>query len=161
LRWESSCVYVTIDADGTMMIPGDAEFPVIDASIATWNSATVTSTCSSLMVINQGRKALEVGNDKINLIKIRDQVWGRPASGSDRARMSSPQAAGITTAVYIDDVASGRDGAILDADVEINAVNFDLSISGSGAPSGPRGLCTAELQNTLTHELGHLHGLEH
>ena len=161
LRWESSCVSVTIDAAGTTAIPGDGEFPIIDASINTWNDATVSSTCSSLMVTNLGRKSMEVGNDKVNLIKFRDPpgVWGRPAVGSDPARMYSPQAAGITTAVYIDDVASGRDGAILDADIELNGINFDIAIA--GVSSGPPGLCIAELQNTLTHELGHLHGLEH
>jgi len=136
LRWESSCVSVTIDAPGTTAIPGDGEFAVIDASINTWNDAT--ESCSSMRVTSAGRKAMEVGNDKVNLIKFRDTTWGRPAVGTDPARMYSPQAAGITTAVYIDDVASGRDGAILDADIEINAVNFDIAVNGHA--SGPRGL---------------------
>lgn len=159
LRWESGCVFVTVDAAGTTAIPGDGEFAVIDASIDTWNTATVSSACSFLTVMNTGRKAVEVGRDMVNVIKMRDTVWGRPAIGDDPARMYGPSAAGITTAVYIDDAKSGRDGAILDADIEINGVNFDIAVNGQS--SGPQGLCVAELQNTLTHELGHLHGLEH
>jgi hypothetical protein len=159
LKWESGCVFVTIDAAGTTAIPGDGEFPVIDASIATWNDATVNASCSYLTVMSQGKKAMEVGNDKVNVIKFRDTTWGRPAVGNDPARTYNPQAAGITTAIYIDDAASGRDGAILDADIELNGVDFDISIAGQ--TSGPPGKCLAELQNTLTHELGHLHGLEH
>ena len=178
LHWESSCVYVTIDAAGTTAVPGDGEFPVIDAAIEIWNNAT--SSCSSMKVMSLGRDTLEVGNDGVNLIKLRDTTWGRPAVGNDPARMHSPQAAGITVATYVDVCkdkdtgrckascmdASGRcsttsahDGAILDADIEINGVNFDIAVNGQS--SGPRGLCIAELQNTLTHELGHLHGLEH
>ncbi|HEX4421957.1 MAG TPA: hypothetical protein VH165_28790 [Kofleriaceae bacterium] len=158
LYWESGCIFVTIDAAGTTAIPGDAEFPVIDASIATWNTDTHTPSCSFMQVMSQGRKSLEVGNDHVNLIKFRDPpgVWGRPASGNDPARMYSPAAAGITTAVYIDDSTSARDGAILDADIEINGVDFDISVD--PAPADGR---NAVLQNTLTHELGHLHGLEH
>jgi MYXO-CTERM domain-containing protein len=178
LHWESSCIDVTIDAAGTTAIPGDGEFPIIDAAIATWNDAT--SSCSSLEVMSLGRKALEVGNDGVNLIKMRDTTWGRPAVGNDPARMYMPQAAGITVATYVDvckdkdtggckascmdpsgrcSTTSSHDGAILDADIEINGVNFDIGVDGQS--SGPPGLCIAELQNTLTHELGHLHGLEH
>jgi hypothetical protein len=51
-----------------------------------------------------------------------------------------------------------RDGAIVDADIEINGVNFSISVN--GVTLGVTG-CDAELANTLTHELGHLHGLEH
>jgi hypothetical protein len=158
LYWESGCIFVTIDAAGTTAIPGDAEFPVIDASIATWNTDTHTPSCSYMQVMSQGRKSLEVGNDHVNLIKFRDppDVWGRPASGKDPARMYSSDAAGITTAVYIDDGTSARDGAILDADIEINGVDFDITIDPMMA-----GGYDAVLQNTLTHELGHLHGLEH
>jgi hypothetical protein len=158
LYWESGCIFVTIDAAGTTAIPGDAEFPVIDASIATWNTDTHTPSCSYMQVMSQGRKSLKVGNDHVNLIKFRDppDVWGRPASGKDPAMMYPSAAAGITTAVYIDDSTSARDGAILDADIEINGVDFDITID-----PDPTNFRNAVLQNTLTHELGHLHGLEH
>src|SRR5262249_12087107 len=123
---------------------------------ATWNTAT--AMCTDFKVTDGGMKAMEVGNDRVNVIKLRDTVWGRPASGSDPARTYSPQAAGITTAVYVDDASSDHDGAIVDADVEINGVNFAISAGGQTSGAAP---CHAELQNTLTHELGHLHGLEH
>jgi hypothetical protein len=157
LYWETRNVPVTVDAAGTTSLPDDQEFSIIDASIDTWNTAT--AMCTKFRVSDAGRQAIEVGNDKVNLIKIRDTMWGRPASGNDPARTYSPAAAGITTAVYVDDSGSSRDGAIVDADVEINGVNFD--VSASGVTMGPPALCHAELQNTLTHELGHLHGLEH
>jgi len=158
LYWESGCVFVTIDAAGTTAIPGDGEFPVIDASIATWNNDTVTPSCSYLKIMSDGRKALEVGNDHVNLIKFRDTVWDRPAVGNDPPRMYAPSAAGITTVAYVDDGSSARDGAILDADIELNGVNFAISVNGQ--PSGTQ-QCHVELQNNLTHELGHLLGLEH
>jgi len=157
LYWESGCVFVTVDAPGTAAIPGDGELPVIDAAIDEWNSKT--AGCSYLTIVNEGRKALEVGNDKVNLIKFRDTTWGRPAIGSDPARPYNSLAAGITTAVYVDDMTSARDGAILDADVEINGVNFAITVNGQSAGSVTKS--RSELQNTLTHELGHLLGLEH
>ncbi|TMQ16429.1 MAG: hypothetical protein E6J90_23850 [Deltaproteobacteria bacterium] len=156
LYWQSRSVSVTVDAAGTAEIPADQEFTIIDASIATWNNDT--AKCSNFKVTDTGKKAMEVGNDKVNLIKLRDTVWGRPASGSDPARMYSSLAAGITTAVYVDDASSDHDGAIVDADIEINGVNFAISANNQTTGTAP---CHAELQNTLTHELGHLHGLEH
>ncbi len=156
LYWESGCIFVTVDADGTKEIAGNDEFPIIDASIATWN--TDVSSCSYIQVMSQGTKSMEVGRDNINLIKFRDVSWCRPAEGDDPARCYSDSAAGITTATYVDDGSSSRDGAIVDADIEINGVDFAISVN--GVSLGTAG-CDAELQNTLTHELGHLHGLEH
>ena len=156
LYWESGCIFVTVDADGTKEIAGNDEFPIIDDSIATWN--TDVASCSYISVVDQGTKSMEVGNDNINLIKFRDVSWCRPAEGDDPARCYSDSAAGITTATYVDDGSSSRDGAIVDADIEINGVNFAISVN--GVTLGTAG-CDAELQNTLTHELGHLHGLEH
>jgi hypothetical protein len=156
LYWESGCIFVTVDAAGTTALPGDTEFPIIDASIATWNDAT--ASCSYMNVINEGREAREVGKDYVNLIKFRDMTWGRPAVGNDMARVYESAAAGLTTVVFVDDANSSRDGAIVDADIEINGVNF--SISANQVTSHP-GFSLSELQNTLTHEIGHLHGLEH
>jgi hypothetical protein len=156
LKWESGCVLVNVAAEGTAEIAGDGEFAVIDDSIDTWNNDT--ASCSYLQVMNLGKITSEVGNDKVNLIKFRDTTWGRPAIGDDAARSYAAAAAGITTATYIDDAKSDRDGAILDADVELNGVNFAISVDGQTL--GTEG-CLSDLQNTLTHELGHLHGLEH
>jgi MYXO-CTERM domain-containing protein len=166
LYWESGCAFVTVDAAGTSAIPGDQEFTIIDAAINEWN--TKTASCSYFKVMNTGRKAMETTNDKINVIKFRDTQctcdnggtsWGcRPATMSSAAKCYSSAAAGITTAVYVNDPNSSRDGAIVDADIELNGVNF--AISANGQTNTP-GACLADLQNTLTHELGHLHGLEH
>jgi hypothetical protein len=158
LFWESGCVFVSVADEGTTAITGDEEFTIVQNSIDTWNNATHTPTCSYLEVINEGRKVAEVGNDKVNLIKFRDTSWCRPAVGNDPMRCHGAAAAGITTATYVDDAKSKRDGAILDADIELNGVNFAISVAGQTRSSQG---CKADLQNTLTHELGHLHGLEH
>ena len=156
LYWESGCIFVTADADGTKQLPGDTEFDVIEQSIGTWNAAA--ATCSYIELRYQGVEAREVGRDRVNVIKFREMSWCRPAVDDDPARCYADSAAGITTAVYVDDATSDRDGAIVDADIEINGKFF--AIANNGVTLGTSS-CLAELANTLTHELGHLHGIEH
>ena len=156
LYWESGCIFMTVDADGTKEVSGDGEFAVVDDSIKTWNDDT--ASCSYMVMMDAGKKAMEVGKDHVNVIKFRDQSWCRPAVDNDPARCYDHAAAGITTATYIDDASSSRDGAIVDADVELNGVDFAIAVNGQTLGTAP---CKSELQNTLTHELGHVHGLEH
>jgi hypothetical protein len=156
LYWESGCVFLTIDDAGTKEIAGEAEFAIIDNAIRTWNTAS--ESCSYLQLVSVGRRAMETGRDNVNLIKFRDQSWCRPASDDDPARCHPEAAAGITTATYVDDPSSDRDGAIVDADVELNGVSFSIGVNGQTLGTSP---CLSELQNTLTHELGHLIGVEH
>jgi hypothetical protein len=158
LYWESGCIFATPDADGTKEIAGSDEFPIISASIATWNTDVDTTSCSYIKIVENPAQSLEVGNDGVNLIKFRDASWCRPAVDDDPARCYADSAAGITTATYVDDGTNPRDGAIVDADIEINGVDFAIAVDGVSLGTAS---CQAELQNTLTHELGHLHGLEH
>lgn len=156
LFWQSGCVFVTADAAGTNQVNGDAEFDAIDSSIAEWN--TKIASCSYMELVQTAPEITEVGRDNKNVIKFRDTTWCRPAIKDDPARCYSPSAAGITTAVFVDDESSGRDGEIVDADIELNGADF--AISHLGQSTGVNS-CKSEITNTLTHELGHLLGLEH
>lgn len=156
LYWESGCVLVTPDADGTKEVVGDNEFAAISDAIAEWNDNV--SSCSYMHIVEETPVASEVGNDRRNMIKFRDATWCRPAIKDDPARCYSPQAAGITTAIFVDDASSDRDGAIVDADVELNG--HDFALADNGQSTGTQ-TCRSEIRNTLTHELGHLLGLEH
>jgi hypothetical protein len=159
LYWTSGCIFITPDSAGTTELPKSDAFQIISTSIATWNTDTETQSCSYMKLVEDTPIPTEVnGSDHINTIVFRDSTWCRPAVGDDPMECYSSWAAGITTATYIDDASSSYDGEITDADVEINGVNFAISDNGVTLGSAS---CNAELQNTLTHELGHVHGLAH
>lgn len=156
LFWKSGCVLVTVDAAGTNQVNGDAEFDAVDSSIAEWNDNV--ASCSFMQLVQTARANTEVGRDNKNVIKFRDTTWCRPAIKDDPARCYSPSAAGITTAVFVDDGDSDRDGEIVDADIELNGADFAISDMGQSTVTNS---CKSEISNTLTHELGHMLGLEH
>lgn len=156
LFWESACVFVTPDSAGTKEIPGDQEFAVIQDAVDTWN--TSVAGCSYVQIMLDAPRPVETGRDNVNVIKFRDQSWCRPATEDDPARCHPDAAAGITTATYVNDKSSIRDGAIVDADVELNGVDFAISVDDQTLGTQT---CKSDLRNTLTHELGHLLGLEH
>jgi MYXO-CTERM domain-containing protein len=149
-------VYIKASAEGTQHLPGTRELEIIEASAKTWNDGT--ASCSFMRLVVEKPEVQEVGRDNVNLIKFRDTSWCRPATGDDPMRCHSESAAGLTTATYVDDARSARDGAIVDADIEMNGVTFAIAEDGRTQGTAP---CQSELQNTLTHELGHLLGLEH
>ena len=158
LFWESGCVYVTISPEGTRQVLGDDELEAIDASIAEWNNGIAGCSYMNIVTERPSGSPIEVGRDNRNLIKFRDESWCRPATKDDPMRCYSPSAAGLTTAVFVDDASSDRDGALVDADIELNG--HDFATSHLGETSGTAD-CQSEITNTLTHELGHLLGLEH
>jgi hypothetical protein len=155
LFWPNGCVFMTYDAAGTSELAGDTEFPIIDAAMATWNNGV--AACGYIELMGAGKASgHEVGKDYINLIKFRDDKWCIPATDTEPEHCHAAAAAGITTLTFIKHAGASDDGAIVDADVEINGVNFAITNGTSGG-----GKCAADLGNTITHELGHVLGLEH
>lgn len=156
LYWASGCVFLTYDSAGSTHIAGDEELAIMDQVFATWRQSI--ESCSFLRFELDGQEGVEVGFDGVNAVKFREQRWCRPATEEDPEECYNPGAAGLTTLYFVNDPESARNGEILDADIELNGVNF--AISSGGNSLGGTG-CLADLANTMTHEVGHLMGLEH
>lgn len=157
LYWASSCVFLSYDSAGTTHLPDEQEFTAVDQVFASWRQSI--ESCSYLRFQLEGRvDDVEVGFDGLNLLKFRDDSWCRPDTEDNAGECYDPRAAGLTTLFFVNDPESARNGEILDADIEINGVNFAISLDGVTQGAGT---CMADLLNTLTHEVGHLLGLDH
>ena len=154
LFFESSCALVGVNEGGSTTIPDELELTAIDRTIGRWNDAL--GQCSYLSIERLDTIPIDPGFDGINVIQFREDRWCRPAAGDDPEVCHDPAAAALTFLTF--GLSGDRDGAILDADIEINGVDFGLVVDGMGRTSAG---CVADLENTLTHELGHLIGLDH
>jgi MYXO-CTERM domain-containing protein len=164
LEWHERCVTVTTDARGSADIPLDVVDATLARSAANWS--TRTDGCSYMTLsATPAYRSLDVANDGQPVVVFRYDVWQRP--GSKQPHDSA--AIGLTTVFYLDTPGQVGDGSILDADVELNGVNYTF-ITAPSQPDPPKpkkcaagtdGACVADLENTLTHELGHVQGLAH
>ncbi len=156
LYWSSGCVFITYNDAGTIHVAGTQEFAVMDAVFERWRADT--AECSYLRFQVGAPAALDTRFDRQNVIKFREARWCRPAHDDVAEECYDTDAAALTTLYFIEDQDSERDGEILDADIEINAVNFVISVDGvtEGGPG-----CMSDLAATLTHEVGHVMGLDH
>ena len=157
--WASGCVFVTPDSGGTADLPGDMVTATIQKSLANWQ--TPTASCSYLKLTLETAVALEAHYDGINTVKFRSDRWCHPDDTMSHDQCYSPNAAAITTAYFIDKAGDKNDGELLDADIELNDINFTFEILNPSATAPRAGTSVADLENTLTHELGHLQGLDH
>jgi hypothetical protein len=150
--WPYRCVTLNVFVSDppAFLTPG----LVIDAvtkAASVWNPEK--SGCGDMILkvssnIGQGGP---IANDHRNTVQFMKD-WGQDPD-PDYQVNHVPEAFALTTVTTLE-----ATGEIIDTDVEINAVNFkwdDLVLN-----SRP-GEIAADLQNTLTHEFGHVLGLDH
>jgi MYXO-CTERM domain-containing protein len=144
VRWSSNDVHV----EGPMTAPPGMTLAETNAAVAQAAAAWSAPACTSLRVMtSQSLGAMpQVGNDMHAQVIVRTDRWCSGVNCYD------PQQLAITTVFT-----RAADGEIVDADIELNAVNHQwTNIPDSGVNPRPG---AADLANVLTHELGHLLGL--
>jgi MYXO-CTERM domain-containing protein len=115
----------------------------IMASVSSWETAG--NGCTDLRLELGGRPSgtgtnlMNIGRDGENRIIWREDEW-----------LGDPDALAITTIVY-----RTSTGQILDADIDVNGVDFTWTVTSDEVEA------LNDVQNTLTHELGHLIGFAH
>lgn len=161
LRWNRTCVTVSLFA-GDPPPPLDAATleTAVRAATEAWSADLVPCTALRLLLSTSPLPSADAVFDRRNSVTFRRTEWRREPcdDGGGGCVAYDPNAMAVTTIFAL-----ANSGEILDADIEINAVSTlwtDVARDGAGA-----GIATsrgpADVQNVLTHELGHLIGLDH
>jgi hypothetical protein len=131
----------------------------VRAAAATWSRPTLECTDLELSIRDVDEQNAPVAYDSANRITFRKVAWRKdPCDPAMETCGLYDSRAIALTSVF----ARKSDGRILDSDMELNAVNFvwaDVIADGHNIADGDRQL--HDLQNVVTHELGHLIGLDH
>lgn len=152
--WVTSCIPIRVEARDAR----DADVATLDATLrqAITNWASRTDGCSTLRLLAlEPEEGLEVEADSKPVVVVRDETWSRPGG-----MPHDPSAIGLTTVFHVSTPGRYGDGTIIDADIELNGVNFTFTTDPPNAIARD-GTTLADLENTLTHELGHVLGLAH
>jgi hypothetical protein len=157
LAWRGNCAYLTPDSAYTPDVATDKVQAAIDASAAAWTQTGCSYFDLKLDPAEAGGSAAMDRPTGKNFIVFRQDSWC-PPDPNEPCYDSSATA--LTTVFYIDKPGDSHNGQILDSDIEMNNINFAFTVDGTRPPnSGSK--TVADIQNTLTHELGHLLGLDH
>jgi MYXO-CTERM domain-containing protein len=158
-KWPQSCVPMTVyPNDLTTMMTVDEILSDVGASAATWSNVSDPCTYLHIDVTRSDSATPRATNDGANNIIFRVTSWCKlTAAGQCDPNVAYDPAALALTSVS----ASTSSGIIRDADLEVNAFHFrwaDLVVHPE--LKGP-GQTVHDLQNAVTHEMGHVIGLDH
>jgi hypothetical protein len=143
LFWADRTIPIELaSTSSTDVAPADLHASLL-RSLATWSDPD----CSDIQLTDAG-EALGLGTnlvdgrrDGLNRVVVRQTDWPEDVG---------PETLALTTIAY--DVPTGR---ILDADIDLNATTHRFTVVDPPPPDAD------DLENTLTHETGHLLGFAH
>ena len=151
---DTGCLELTYDS---ITISVDAA-RAIDLAFAAWSAAT--ASCGHVVATSTRRANPASRRDGISTVRIRVDRWCNPGTPLEPPICYAKEASAVTRLLFVDDPADPDDGKILEADIELNAVDYVLLAPGEAAPA----MATRpalDLLAVATHEAGHALGLAH
>jgi uncharacterized protein (TIGR03382 family) len=154
--------------------PAGSEFEAVRRSFQNWQA--VFSGCGNLSLeegdrVDDRKAGYVVGGDNRNLVLFRlrtcggvvpanDPCWGDDSCGNkyDCWEDEANQTIAITLTTYDE-----KSGIIYDSDILMNSPGFDFTTSDGARCTTPitTNCVSTDVQNTMTHEIGHFIGLDH
>jgi hypothetical protein len=156
-QWSQTCVpMVLYPKDLAAMITAAEIENAVVASAATWSAGANPCTYLAISVVTSTDTAPRATNDGRNIVILRDTSWCKqtPSGACDPNVPYDPAALALTSVS-----ASTSSGIIKDADIELNAFHFNWT--DLIAHPELEGTNYHDLQNAVTHEMGHAIGLDH
>ncbi|MBI3071094.1 MAG: matrixin family metalloprotease [Deltaproteobacteria bacterium] len=145
LAWATRNIGYKIGANGSDNMTAESAQQAIRDSFTSWSKEKITACTSELTFTDLGTNSSPVlnGTDRVNNIFWVESGW------TSKAGHSASAIALTTNSFY------ASSGEIIDSDMEFNGQFFTFTIV-DGACANKQ-----DIQNTATHEIGHLIGLDH
>jgi hypothetical protein len=157
--------------------PTGAELEAVRRSFQSWQE--IFTSCGNLSLeeggqVDERKVGYEVGGDNRNVVLFRlrrcgdtnvvpatDPCWKDDSCGNAYDCWSNDtQTIAVTLTTYDE-----KSGIIYDSDIELNSPGFFFTTADSGGlcspPTVTMNCISTDVQNTVTHEVGHLLGLDH
>jgi hypothetical protein len=152
LRWVTNCIDYFIHRDGSDDLPFDQVEDQVKRSFEQWE----LPGCSDVNFTYAGETAEKRAGYFQNEPNSNIIVWREGGGGIDDWE-HDPSIIAVTTNTFCTQTNAlcPFKGAIIDADIELNGERFEFTNTQIAA------FTQFDLGNTLTHEIGHLIGLDH
>ncbi|HJX54833.1 MAG TPA: hypothetical protein VJ801_18855 [Polyangia bacterium] len=159
--WKAPCVTMEFSLGSPPPeLDADGYFKAAKAAGESWSQAKLdqVNRCTNVIfsVVQNQDTAGPVGMDYHNRVIFRQNRWCRdpPPKDSSEPPCYDPSALAITSVFQLK-----NSGEILDADLEVNATDFTWGDYVSNPWPAPS--LTHDFQGAVTHEFGHVIGLDH
>jgi hypothetical protein len=129
------------------------------AALAAWSYPALDCSGVSLRLAHEVVADQSAAMDGHNRIIMRVDAWCRDPVALTHCH--DPNAVALTTIFSRSHPGASDDGQILEADIELNAVNFSWAVIPDGLTSVRAYADKYDLASALTHETGHFIGLAH
>ena len=150
ISWDDACIVFYLNEAGASAVTFDDTRSEVLESFQTWSEVD----CADMTFVYGGSTnddfvGFRNGGPNANVLVWRNTVddWEHP-----------PGVIGLTTVTFCSEAKGAgcyRAGLILDADIEFNGGEFEFTVTDT------RRRVRYDVQNTVTHELGHVIGFDH
>jgi hypothetical protein len=154
--WRSPFITMQMDLTNPSPVLGVDQFAnAAELAAQAWSHDAIACSSVSLGIQKDLTDPLEIGRDGKNVMLFHRDRWCHSPVSEDPEGLTcyAPNALAITTLTK-----QTSTGEIVDADMEINAVNYEW---GDLVANPELAGTVVDFQNTVTHELGHVLGLAH
>jgi hypothetical protein len=143
--WPDPQITLTVRTGGTAAIPPEDFVAAVTRAAATWSDPALASSVV-FTVVSVDEASTDPTYDHVNSISFRSSSWDPPYYAHGELALTT---------------VSTLDGRIVDTDTELNAFDPMTWAILPDDPAVAAGSSDIDVQNTVTHELGHVLGLDH